>query len=245
MPGALVGATLGSVLGRLAPWAGGFDEPHAFAVIDLVDAHADFFAGERWDPAPYDVSSDRKFAVPAVHDNEKMDGCGTPEVHQCIEGRASRSPGKDDIIDENHITPGEVDGNARFLDLRLIQAEADIIPVHRDIKHSNGQRHIVLCSNTLGKTPGQVHAARLHADERERLARIRLRVRELHDLLRHAVQRPPEITTRHKLSLDAIVRFHESGSKQEKGGAETGGCDSPCCVSPGAAHEALRDQLLQ
>src|SRR5690606_41379874 len=107
---------------------------HALAVVDLAQAHAHLFAVHRGDDAAHDIGTDGDFAQATVHDHQQMDGAGPSEVHDGVEGGAGGAARVEHIIHQHQLPLGDVERNAGGAHHGLLQAQAEVVAVHRRIE---------------------------------------------------------------------------------------------------------------
>ena len=148
----------------------------------------------------------------AVDEHHQLDRLRPAELDQRVERGANRPPGVEHVVDQQD--PLVVDGerNLGAADDRLgaDRVPHQVVAVERDVEGAGGHLVLVDALRMAGEPPGERHAARADADQRQLLQAAVA----LEDLVRDARQRPPDAVGVHH---DRHTAFADSEGAAELG----------------------------
>jgi hypothetical protein len=111
------------------------------------------------------IGGDGKFTTAAIYEHGEMDGFGTSQVNEMIDGRSDRSAGVQDIVKQDNRPVIDVEWDARVIDLTLGQEGIEIVAIEGDVHLA--QRHFFAIGpfNDLTQPLGKEKASGSDADE--------------------------------------------------------------------------------
>ena len=154
------------------------------AYPDAVLTDVDHLLAARGEVLAHVVGPDRELAVAPVDHDGELHGLGPAEVVEGVQGGADGTAGEEDVVDQDHHLPGQIDRNVGD-GLGEDGAQADVVPVEGHVEAADGEGVDRFdLAQDLGHFGGQRNATGLEADQDDVLDSPVA----LDDLVRHARQ---------------------------------------------------------
>src|SRR5579862_137043 len=198
--------TRSSVITVLLVSAGDQENPVELVDLEKLDLYA--LAARRRKVLADVVGPDRKLAVAAVGEHRQLDAFGPAVLEQRVDRGADRPSGVEDVVDEDHGAPFELEVESRVTDDRLrpprsaIGADMDVVAVKGDVELAQRELDPGALLDEPAQALGDRHAARVDTDERD-VVEILV---PFDDLVRDAAQRP-----RDRLGVEQKLRRRADG----------------------------------
>jgi hypothetical protein len=126
--------------------------------------------------------------VAAVGQHGELHAGGAPVVEQRLDPGARGAAGVEDVVDEHDRVALEPEREVRVVHRRIDRPGRDVVAVEGDVEVA--ERHLLVeqIAHQPVQAGGEVRAAAVDADERHGLPGVLL-----HDLMRDAHERPPDV----------------------------------------------------
>jgi hypothetical protein len=111
------------------------------------------------------IGGDGKFTTAPIYEHGEMDGFGTSQVNEMIDGRSDRSAGVQDIVKQDNRPVIDVEWDARVIDLTLGQEGIEIVTIEGDVHLAQGHFFAIGPFNDLTQPLGKEKASGSDADE--------------------------------------------------------------------------------
>ncbi len=111
------------------------------------------------------VRLNRKFPMTTIDENDQLNRAGTTIVYDSVERRTGGSPRKQDIVNQNDVSPGHI-----RLDLRSIHtvSRRPIVPIGGDVQFIRMQPDRLILCDSGGQDLGQSRPFLPYPDNLER-----------------------------------------------------------------------------
>jgi hypothetical protein len=144
------------------------DENDFVDPVDLVESDRHFFMLAGRHVLADVVGADRELAVTAVDQADQLDGAWSAQVDQRVQGGARGAAGVQHVVDQDDRLVRDVDRDAgRAQGARRVLV--DVVALQRDVELTEWDAGAFELANALLEPAREWHAARLQADQDERL----------------------------------------------------------------------------
>src|SRR6266540_4600824 len=180
-----------------APWnlergiccSGGFlQDPNLVGAVGLLEHDLDHLALGRWHALADVVRLDGNLAVPPVDQHGETNGTRPAEVDQAVQCRADRAPCVEDVVAQDNRAAVQVEIDLGLAQQRLWSDEREIVAVERDVESADGKGLLHEIGQARGQPCRQRDSPRANTDQ----SQVRQVLVPLGDLVRHAVDHPPD-----------------------------------------------------
>ena len=124
------------------------------------------------------VGADGELAVASVDENEELNGAGSPEIDEGIEGGPDGAPGKEDIVDEDYVAIGDAAGYGRACAIGRLSGGVSVVAVGSRVKGGDRDPAIAAGGNIAGDALGEGETPGADADK-EKVRGVRMGLYEL------------------------------------------------------------------
>ena len=162
-------------VGHLSPLLGLADEHDLVDLVDLDELHLDALVARGRQVLADVVGPDRQLAVAAVGEHGELDARRAAVLEQRVDRGADRAAGVEDVVDEDHGAPLELEVELRVADdglrapRRLAAADVDVVAVEGDVELAEVELEVGALRDQPAQTVGERDAARVDPDERDGL----------------------------------------------------------------------------
>ena len=101
----------------------------------------------------------------AVDENGELDGAGPADIPQCVQGRADRAAGVQDVVDQDHERAVDAALGNRGVLQRPRRLDVEVVAVERDVQRPVRNGDVGEFLDLLGEPRGQGDAAGGDAEE--------------------------------------------------------------------------------
>ena len=107
--------------------------------IRLRQADGDKFVARGRHVLADEVGAQRQLAVSAIDEDGKLDRRGASEREDGFDRGARGAAGKEDVVHEDNVLPGDVEIDFRAVDFGELAELAEVVAVKRDVKLAEGK----------------------------------------------------------------------------------------------------------
>src|SRR6266508_2109625 len=169
--------------------SGGFlQDPNLVGAVGLLEHDLDHLALGRWHALADVVCLDGNLAVPPVDQHGEAHGTRPAEVDQAVQCRADRAPCVEHVVAQDNRAAVQVEIDLGLAQQRLWSDEREIVAVERDVENADAKGLLHEIAQVRGQPCRQRDSPCANTDQ----SQVRQVLAPLGDLVRHAVDHPPD-----------------------------------------------------
>jgi hypothetical protein len=113
------------------------------------------------------VRPDRQLPVAAIDEDRESDRLRPPEVDESVHCGPDRASRVEDVVDQDHRPPVEVEREVRSLHHGLLGNDRQVVAIEGDVEGADGQVDRLVLADRIRDPAGQRDAPALDADQGE------------------------------------------------------------------------------
>ena len=158
------------------------------------------------------------------------------EVDQGVHRGADRATREQDVVDEHDGSPGDVEVDARLVDLGRVRAHPDVVAVEGDVEGADGHARALDPVDLRRQAPGEIVAAGGDADQRD----VRGAPVAFEDLVRDPRHGSTDLRLLHEARAHVTSSEQRAETRTPRRARDRASWSCWCCI--GAPFPASRDR---